>query len=298
MSATWRDIARKDIEDAARSKVLLGLVATFVSFLVMTMLTADQLVQGVDEVSTSIALAGVAMLAQLFIPGVALVAGYLAIVGERQHGSLRVLLSYPFSPGDVVFGKLVGRTAITIGALLIGFAVGSVLIVVQYGTPSPATLTGFVLAGMLLAAVFTALAVGGSALARTRGQAMALTIGPFVAMLFFWKPIVVGIYYAVYRRLPPLEAEPWYFFARRLNPLEAYRTVVGGILDERVQAVPYLPLEDIPVGTPAEHREIGNRVAGDLPFYLTDEFAVVILILWGVIPIALGYWRFATTDLE
>ncbi|MHC3439115.1 hypothetical protein ACYJ1Y_13700 [Natrialbaceae archaeon A-gly3] len=77
----------------------------------------------------------------------------------------------------------------------------------------------------------------------TRGRAMGLTIGPFVAMVFFWKPVVVGLYYAVYRTLPGIEAAEWYLFAKRLNPLEAYRVLVGRVLDEPVRAVPHLPLE-------------------------------------------------------
>ena len=298
MSATWRDLARKDIEDAIRSKVLVGLIGTFVAFLLTALLSADQLVEGVDEVTTSIALAGVATLAQLFIPGVAVVAGYLAITGERRRGSLRMLMSYPFTPGDIVIGKLLGRMGVTLLALLVGFAVGSVVIVIQYGTPEPGLFAGFVGAGILLGAVFTALAVGGSAIAKTRGQAMALTVGPYVAMVFFWKPVVVGIYYVVYRRLPPLETESWYFLARRLNPLEAYRAVVGRILDEPVQAVPYLPLEDIPAGTLPAHREISARVGEEAPFYLTDWFAVIILVAWGAVPIVVGYWRFVNSDID
>ncbi len=297
MSATWVDIARKDFEDATRSKVLWGLIATFVAFLVMTMLSADELVQGVEEVTVDLALAGVGTLAQLFIPGVAVVVGYLAITGERRAGSLRVLLSYPFSPAAIVFGKLVGRTVITVGALLLGFAVASVLVVVLYGIPSTATFLGFVGAGVLLGAVFTALAVGGSALARSRGQAMALTIGPYVAMVFFWKPVVVGAYYAIYRTLPGLEVDSWYLLLQRLNPLEAYRVIAGSSLGEAVFAVPNLPLEDLPAGTMAAEIPIEARIAGDVPFYLQDWFAVLVLLAWGIVPVLVGYWRFSRADL-
>lgn len=297
MSATWADVARKDVEDATRSKVLWGVTTTFVAFLVMSMLSAEELVQGVDTVTASIALAGVATLAQLFIPGVALVAGYLAVTGERQSGSLRVLLSYPFSRSDVVFGKLVGRTVVTVTALLVGFAVASVLVVALYGAPSVATFAGFVASGVLLGVVFTGLAVGGSAFASTRGRAMALTIGPFVAMVFFWKPVVVGIYYAVNGALPGVQAGTWYFLLKRLNPLEAYRVLVGGILDEPVHAVPDLPLEDLPEGVMPAQLEVSERVAGEVPFYLQDWFAVVVLLAWGIVPVLVGYWRFTRNDL-
>lgn len=297
MSVSWTAIARKDIEDAVRSKVLWGLTLTFVAFLVMTMLSAGELVQGVETVTASLALAGVATLAQLFIPGLAVIAGYLAVTGERQSGSLKVLLSYPFTRFDVVLGKLVGRTVISLITLVTGFGVASVLVVWLYGTPPITTFVGFVGTGVLLGAAFTGLAVGGSAMAPTRGRAMSLTIGPYVAMVLFWKPVVVGMYYAASGALPGIEVEPWYLLLKRLNPLEAYRVATGAILGEPVNAVPYLPLENLPPGTIAAEIEIGTRVAGRVPFYLQDWFAVVILLAWGLIPVVVGYRRFARTDV-
>ncbi len=297
MSATWTDIARKDVEDATRSRVLWGLIGIFVAFLVMTMLSAEELVEGVETVSIELALAGVATLAQLFIPGVAVVAGYLAITGERRTGSLRVLLSYPFSKRDVLVGKLVGRTVVTLSALLVGFVVATAVAVWQYGVPPVMTFLGFVGTGVLLGAVFTALAVGGSAIARTRGRAMSLTVGPFVAMVFFWKPVVVGLYYTAYRTLPGIEAERWYLLLGQLNPLAAYRTVTGAVLDEPVQAVPYLPLEDLPQGVSPARLAMADRVAGEVPFYLQDWFGVVVLLAWGIVPLVLGYWQFTRSEL-
>lgn len=298
MTATWIDVARKDVGDATRSKVLWGLIATFVAFLGTTMSSAEELVEGADAVTVNLALAGVATLAQLFIPGVAVVAGYLAVAGEHRSGSLRVLLSYPFSRSDVVLGTLLGRTVVTVSALLVGFAVASVVVVALYGTPSAATFAGFVTTGVLLGAVFTGLAVGGSAIATTRGRTMSLTIGPYVAMMFFWKPIVGGLYYAVYGSLPGVRAEPWYLFLQRLNPLEAYRVLTKSVLGEPVQAVPNLPLEDLPAGATPAALAIGDRVAGEVPFYLQDLFAVAVLLAWGIVPVLVGYRRFTRNDLE
>ncbi|WP_226482080.1 ABC transporter permease subunit [Natrinema amylolyticum] len=297
MTVSWRDVARKDFEDAARSRLLWGLIAVFVAFLVMSLLSAEQLFPEPVTVDAALALSGVAMLAQLFVPGIALVAGYMAVVGERRSGSLRVLLSYPFSRGEIVAGKLAGRLLVTGTALAVGFAVASVLVVALYGVPGVTTFAGFVATGVLLGLTFTALAVGGSAAASTQGRARTLTIGSFVGMVFFWKPVVVGIYYAVTGSLPGIQAEPWYFLLKRLNPLEAYRVIAGAVLDERVDAVPEFPLEDVPVNAPAETLELSNRLAGEVPFYLADWFSVVVLLAWGLVPVVAGYRRFEDADL-
>jgi len=297
MTTTWLDITRKDFEDAVRAKLLWGLIAVFVAFLTMSLLSAEQLFPEAATVDAPKALAGVAMLAQLFVPGIALVAGYMAVVGEHRSGSLRVLLSYPFSRRDVVVGKLVGRALVTGTALTVGFGVASVLVVALFGLPDPVTFGGFVASGVLLGMTFTGLAVGGSAAAATRGRARTLTMGSFMAMVFFWKPVVTGLYYAVNGSLPAVRAEPWYFFLQRLNPLEAYRVFVGSILDERVQAVPRLPLEDVPQNPPPGLLDITNRVAGDVPFYVQDWFSVVVLVAWGVVPLVLGFRYFRAADL-
>lgn len=297
MTVTWMDVARKDFEDAVRSKMLWGISSVFVAFLVMSLLSAEQLFPDPVAVDASMALAGVAMLAQLFVPGVALVAGYLSVVGERRSGSLRVLLSYPLSRSDVVAGKLVGRSAVTGAALTVGFTVATALVVALYGIPDPASFAGFVAAGVLVGLTFTGLAVGGSAAAATRGRAMTLTIGSFVGMVFFWKPVVVGLYYAVTGSLPGVEVERWYVFLQRLNPLEAYRVIAGAALDRPVSEVPEFPIEDVPAGMSPERLELANRLAGEVPFYLADWFSVVVLLAWGFVPVVAGYWWFENADL-
>lgn len=298
MNATWGAIARKDFEDAMRSKVLWALTGIFVAFIVMSMLSAEELIEGVDTVTPSLALAGVAMLAQLFIPGLALAAGYLAITGERRDGSLRVLMSYPFTPFAVILGKLVGRLALTMSVLLTGFAVATAMVVVLYGLPSLTALGGFIGAGVLVGATFTGLAVGGSAMATSRGRAMAWTMGPFVAMMFFWKPVVVGLHYVLEGGLPGVQVPSWYILLKRLNPLEAYRVVVGKVLGEPVYAIPDFPLEDLPMGTMPADLGMEDRIAGEIPFYLSDWFAVVILLAWGILPVLYGYRYFVRSDLD
>lgn len=297
MTSTWRQVARKDFEDAARSRVLWGLIGVFVAFLVMSLLSAEQLFPERVSVDASMALTGVAMLAQLFVPGVALVAGYMAVAGERQSGSLRVLLTYPFSRFDVVAGKLVGRSLVTGTALAVGFAVATGLVAVLYGFPDVVTYAQWVASGVLLGLAFTGLAVGGSAAAASRGRAMTLTIGSFMAMVFFWKPVVVGVYYGLNGALPGVRVDAWYLLLERLNPLAAYRELAGGALGEYVQAVPRLPLEDVPAEAPPELLATSNRVAGELPFYLQDWFAAVILLAWGVVPVVAGYLYFERADL-
>jgi ABC-2 type transport system permease protein len=295
---TWQHVARKDFEDAVRSKMLWGVMGVFVGFMafLLVLVSLQEPPSGEEDLAMN-ALTLIAVLAQVFAPLVALIAGYMAVVGERRTGSLRVLLSYPHSRRDVVTGKLLGRSvviAVTVGA---GFVVNVALSALLFGVPQLEAFAGVLLSVTLLGLTFVGLAVGISAGTRTRGKAMALAIGLFLACFVFWDAAVAGFYAVVTGSLPGLEVEAWYFLAKQLNPLGAYRSVAEGFVDGRIQAMFQLGLEQIPSDTPPEERTLENRVEGPLPFYLTDWFAGVILAAWALVPPVLGSLRFERSDL-
>lgn len=295
MTATWRAVARKDIEDAIRSKMLWGITAVFVVFLGLLLAVAGTSISG--EIDAALAFGFVATLAQLFVPLVALIAGYMAVVGERRSGSLRILLSYPFSRRDVVLGKLAGRSLVIGTTLLVAFLVGGVIATALYGAPGAGAFVGFVAAAVLFGLAFTGIAVGVSAGAATRGRAMAGAIGTYVGLLFFWRPLAAGVYWAVNGSLPGLHPDAWYFLLKQLSPIEAFRRLASEILGIHVNAAVSLPVEDVPRDVPAEQLDVASRVVGEAPLYLQEWVPVVVLLAWGVVPVILGYLRFRNADV-
>jgi ABC-2 type transport system permease protein len=297
MTATWQDVARKDFEDAVRSKMVWGLIAVFVGFTSFLILVINA-TRDVSNAEPLGALSFVAQFAQLFVPLVALIAGYMAIVGEQRSGSLRMLLNYPFSRRDVVAGKLLGRTAVNAVALGVGFALSSLVVIALIGVPSLEKfliLTGFV---VLLGTAFTGIAVGVSAATKTRGKAMAGAIGLFIVFFIAWDGIAGGLYYAATGGLPGLEVESWYFLFQQLNPINAYIELVNGAVEDPIGGMVQLPVNDIPADTPPEQRTMAARLIGDTPFYLKDWFNGVILAAWALVPPVLGYLRFRGSDLN
>lgn len=295
MTATWRQIARKDVEDAARSKLLWGIGAAFVLFLSLFFVVAGATAP--TEPTATMALSFVAITSQLFIPIVALVAGYMSVVGERRSGSLRILLSYPFSRLDLVIGKLVGRGLVVGLTLVVALIIGGLVVAVLYGTPDVGTFAAYLATVVLFGLAFTGIAVGISTGTATRGRAMAVAIGTYMGVLLFWRPIVAGIYYILNGTLPGLTVEPWYFLARRLNPVEAFQVLESGVLDSPVGLAFGIPVEDVPSDVPPDQLTIGNRLVSDVPFYLEDWFMAVILLSWLIVPVAIGYLRFRNADL-
>lgn len=296
MTATWRQIARKDVEDAARSKLLWGIGAAFVLFLALFFVVAGATAP--TEPTATMALSFVAVTSQLFIPIVALVAGYMSIVGERRSGSLRILLSYPFSRLDLVLGKVVGRGLVVGLTLVVALIVGGMVAGVLYGNPGVGTFTGYLATVLLFGLAFTGIAVGISAGTATRGRAMAMSIGTYMGALLFWRPIVSGVYYLINGSLPGLTVEPWYLLARRLNPVEAFKVLASSVLETPVNLAFGIPVEDIPSDVPPDQLTVANRLVGEVPFYLEDWFTAVVLLLWLIIPGAIGYLRFRDADLD
>ena len=250
-----------------------------------------------DSISDDYARLGLFVL--FFIPLIALVAGYMSVVGERQSGSLRVLMSYPFSRSDVLTGKVVGRSVVVGLTILFGFVVITVLGVPLTADFAPVDLLLVALLTVLLGVTFTAIAVAISASTASRGTALAWVIGIFFFLLVMWEALAVGIYYLVEGSRPGLVVEPWYFALYQLNPIESYRIAIGQVTDSFVWPMVQLGLEDIDwAQASAVDLRAEARVEGSAPFYLSPWFSVLTSLAWIAVPLAIGYRRFTSADLD
>ncbi|WP_227355496.1 ABC transporter permease [Haladaptatus salinisoli] len=290
-------VARKDFEDAARSKMLWAITALFVLTTAGGMYALNFLF---DEQSATGAVQWLSAPASLVVPLAAIVVGYLAIAGERESGSIKILLGLPHTRRDVVLGKLVGRTGVVAVATVVAFAVGAVVLLVQYGS---LPLVEFALLGLLtffFAMVFVGIAIGFSAFTKTRSRAMAGAIGIFFLFQFLWSFVPVAIYYLLEGSIPNPFAEPlpaWYFLLQLLNPSNAYGAASGLFIDSAgTQSVVVGPSGETTTGAAPSLADLVQ--GGTVPFYLDEWFSLVILAAWLVVPVAIGYWRFRDADLS
>lgn len=299
MSSTL--IARKDFEDAIRSRMIWAVMGVFV--FLMGIVAIGGATDNLSEAEPTEIIGVVANIGGLLlIPIIALLVGYMAIVGERQSGSLRVLFGLSHSRSDVFVGKLLSRLGVIFVASLVACLIAIGIAFALFRDVPIATFLGFSVLTILLGMAFTAIAVGVSGIASSRMQAMAGAIGSYVVFTLVWHPAAAGLHYLVEGELPGLEAAEWYFLALRLNPIEAYRQVASSLADQFVWSIVGWQgmVEDIPEETFQEPNALlmSNRVSGELPFYLGDWFAAVILLCWIAIPLAIGYWQFERADLN
>jgi ABC-2 type transport system permease protein len=281
---SWLVVARKDFADAVRSRMLWGIVGLFAVLMAVSALVPDLLGGSDPVVGYSIA----ANLAETLVPVTALVAAYLAIAGERESGSIKILLGAPHSRLDVTLGKLVGRAGVVVVGIVAGFLVAGVVAAIVYGDPA---LSEFVSVTALTAALglaFVGIAVGISAATSTRSRAMALAVGLFFLFALLWDLVPIALTYLRTGSLPtPGATVPaWQMLIQRLNPSEAFGQLVGTALGGA----------ESPGGNGGAAALTG-QVSGRVPFYLDDWFMVVILGAWTVVPVVLGHLRFRDADL-
>lgn len=308
---TWQAVARKDFEDAVRSRWLWGLSAFFFAFIGGTTalffgylladaqgeVTSDSLFGLFASGFLSVSYTGLLGFSLAFI---ALLTAYGSIIGERESGTVKLLLSLPHSRLDVVGGKLAGRSVVVALPVLGGFFVALLALLL---TGTPIVFEHFlphVALTILLAAVFVAIGVGISAAVESGRRATLWALGLYFTFALLWSMVAEGLpqlYNGIAERLPLIDplsgaaAIKAQLFVKYANPLRAYETLVARVyFEDPLQA--RLVKEGMFQQLAAQ-----EALADGLPFYLQDWFIFLVLVGWLVVPPVLGYLVFREAEL-
>lgn len=286
-------VAKKDFQDSVRSRWLWALTVLFVLFVgVGVYLYAEtELLRAGDPTGDGL-ITTLRGAVSLLVPVTGLLVGHKAIVGERESGSLKVLLSLPHTRRDAVFGKLLGRTTVLAISILIGFVIGTVLGIGLIGEFEAVDFIGFTVITVLLAFAYISIALGLSAATSSASRAGAIAFGFWLVFEFLWGIIGTGLLWASngfsLDGIGEGGLPEWFFLYSRLSPSAAYNTATEILFSGQSLTRTNLVGETFnPLGEGAT-----------IPFYLEDWFALVILAVWIVVPVTLGYLRFESTDLS
>jgi ABC-2 type transport system permease protein len=304
-------VAKKDFQDAIRSRALLVLATVFVVFFAASayffadavqqqlqaaangsnasqVQAAQQARQGLNSDAFLDALTQVT---RLLIPLTGIVVAYAALVGERESGTLKLLLALPHSRLDVVLGKLAGRSAVVSAPVLLGFLVAAPVFPLLGVTFKPVNFVLFAVATAFIGVVFVALSVGISAAAPTSRRAVITVVGLYALFTLLWGQFTNAIIREVSNNtdLGNTALIKVFLVLKHLNPVGTYRSLVASIGQDALQARVSL------VG--GFQSRIFAQQLGEVPVYLTDAALVVYLLAWIAVPVALGYWTFQEADL-
>lgn len=188
-----RTIAAKEFRDRIRNRWVLAVAVIFTLFaLAIAYFGAAQ--QGeVGLRSIEVTIASLVSLVIYLIPLIALILGYDAIVGERERGSLDLLLSMPITRLELLLGKFLGLSAALACATLAGFGLVGALLAYQSGGAALYHYAGFVFSAILLGMVFLSLAVTVSVLARDRARASGAAIAVWFLFVLVYDLALLGV---------------------------------------------------------------------------------------------------------
>ena len=261
-------IAGKEFRDRIRNRWVLAVALVFTAFaLVIAYFGAAQ--QGaVGFASIEVTIASLVSLVIYLIPLIALILGFDAIVGERERGSLDLLLSMPITRLELLLGKYLGLATALALSTVAGFGLVGMVLLTEFDFNALFHYAGFVLTSVLLGMSFLSMAIAVSVFAADRTRASGLAIALWFFFVLVFDLLLLGALVATGGRYGG-EIFPWLMLA---NPADVFRVLNVFSLDE-VRSL-YGLSTVFPEGLAA-------------PWKLT-----LVMTSWIIAPLGIAAWRF------
>jgi ABC-2 type transport system permease protein len=319
----WYPVAKKEFKDSVRSKGLWILALLFTTAFIAPVALALYFDIGVgaqgEGLGMQLLLSQVYLnMVTLLLPIVAIFVGYAAISKERTSGSLKILLSLPFSRRDVIVGKVLGRCAVLGVPLAASLALTAAFLAASRLTFKPQLFGVFSLFTVVFAVVFVAIVVSVSgAFPKSLWSGVANFLVYFY-FTFLWNSGANGIGKLLSNELGVTGAIRWHvvLLLKLVNPNQAYKTLVNSMLSEA--EAPALAARygmfsqgeeasrticgQVLNGAPqAQQTPFGTIVSceptGSLPLYYSDAAVLVFMLLWIGVAATISYYTFNLADL-
>lgn len=262
-------IAKKEFLDNWRNKWIIAVAAIFLllTLVVSYFGTSSSGGSGWKDIEDTIAI--MMSIVTFLLPIIGLMLGYASIVGERERGSLSLMLSYPVLRHEVIIGKFVGLSTVLSLATAIGFSISGVIIGLNVEGVHWAEYGIFIVASFLLGFVYIALAIMFSSILTKRSTALGASVFLWFLFAIIWGIVLIGIL-ATQHSLSEISqgdwtGPTWYYLASIFNPNTAFQILVA--------------LSIAPVAA---------DIAGDLPSFYSTPITLLILLLWVVIPLGIA----------
>jgi len=207
-----------------------------------------------------------------------------AISDKWVSGELTVMLGLPISRRDVVYGSVLGRTAV-VGTVTVASMILATLVAVVLGaSPDFALLLAGTVGLLVLTLIFASLAVAFSTLSDSTTISSTAAFGAFALFVFQLWSIAPGLLNFVFDRvgvptIPSDAIDVW----NNLTPFAAVRNAVTGVVPDAGDALGVFAAGSVPSSSP--------------PAYQHPAVGALVVIFWIAVPVTLGYLRFKRDDL-
>ncbi len=279
LRAVWA-LLKKEFLDNVRNRWIIALSAIFIILtLVVSYFGGAQTGGGIGFQGLFETVAGMTAISTILIPILGLMLSYAAVVGEKERGSILLLLSMPITRLETILGKFLGLGAVMLAAVLSGLGIGGLVIMAFAGTEGWENFIVFLLGAIVFALAFLSVGLLLSALAKRRGMAMGLAVFLWFFFAFIFDLIILGVFVAMGGSFPTpgqvLVLPDWAYVAQLVNPVDAFSSFAVRAFD--LSTAFGFPLE--------------------LPDFVSIGTTGLSMALWVLVPLALTAWRFRGQDL-
>lgn len=267
----WRQIrviATKEFRDRLRNRWVLAVALIFALFaLAIAYFGASQ--QGeVGFRSIDVTVASLVSLVIYLVPLIALILGYDAIVGERERGSLELMLSMPITRFEILLGKYLGLAAALTSATVVGFGAGLLPLANELTVRDGYHYAGFVGSAILMGLAFLSISMLVSVMAFERVRASGVAIGLWFFFVLIFDLLLMGALVLSQGALGSTTFAALMMF----NPADVFR-LMNIFSSEQVRSM--------------------YGLATVMPERLTDPGVLLaIMVAWIVVPFFIAHWRF------
>ena len=261
-------LASKEFRDRLRNRWVVAVALVFAVFSLVIAYAGGAQQGAVGLRSLEFTITSLVSLVIYLVPLIALLLGFDAIVGERERGSLDLLLAYPITRGELLLGKYLGLALALALAMLAGLAIVGGVLVWQFGERALFHYGGFVLSALLMGLAFLSLAVLVSVLARDRTQASGAAIVLWFLFVLVFDLTLLGVLVATAGRYGG-DVFPYLLL---LNPADVFRILNLFSADDVRSA--YGLTSMVP------------------PLLANVGVLTGVMLVWIAVPLALANWRF------
>jgi Cu-processing system permease protein len=263
-------VAGKELRDRLRNRWVLAVALVFTVFAVVIAWFGGAQQGAVGLRSTEATIASLVSLVIYLIPLIALLLGFDAVVGERERGTLELVLALPITRLELLLGKYLGLAAALTASTLAGFGVVAAVLGAHAGRAALEPYAGFIAASVLLGLAFLSLAVLVSVLASDRARASGLAIALWFFFVLVFDLLLLGLLVTTGGRMG--EAAAAFPYLLLLNPADVFRILNVFSLEE-----------------------VKNLygLTGIVPAPLAKPWLMALVMLgWIAAPLAAAAWRF------
>lgn len=268
-------VARKEIQEGLRNRWVLAMTLLLAALALALSFLGSAPTGNVGVNRLDVVIVSLSSLTIFLIPLIALLISHDAIVGESERGTLMLLLSYPVSRPEIIFGKFIGHVGILAFATLIGYGVAAAALLATgtaIETESWAAFLSLIGSSVLLGAVFIAIGYVISTLVDERGTAAGIAIGVWLVLVLIYDMTLLGILVALQGQALPGGLLDLLLV---LNPTDVYR------------------LLNLSSGSAATLSGMGGVAANSA---LDTRILVLALALWTAVPLIVATMAFSRRE--